>query len=158
MGRSVGSGPLFCTSSCFLCPSSSLCYTSFWFSAKNVQKKCTLPEVQMKQKRRAFQVLHFKCPSWRHGYQTRYSIVVCHWAMKPTEPSTDDPPFGSCMTPLSCSCYWAWLLVNPSLLVEDYEAFVCLLWTNIMATVILSWCPNGISFWKSLTQNWQIFS
>ena len=37
------------------------------FSAKNVQKKCTLAEVQMKQKRRAFQVLYFKCPSWRHG-------------------------------------------------------------------------------------------
>ena len=30
---------------------------------KNVQKKCTHPEVQMKQKRRAFQVFHFKCPS-----------------------------------------------------------------------------------------------
>ena len=37
-------------------------------SIEKGQKKCTLLEVRFKQKRRVLQVLHFKCPSGRHGW------------------------------------------------------------------------------------------
>ncbi len=49
---------------CFLNPTS-LCWKG---EIEKGQKKCTLLEVRFKQKRKVLQVLHFKCPSGRHGF------------------------------------------------------------------------------------------
>ncbi len=43
-------------------------------SIEKGQKKCTLQEVRFKQKRRVLQVLHFKCPSGRHGHPGPYAV------------------------------------------------------------------------------------
>ncbi len=43
-------------------------------SIEKGQKKCTLLEVRFKQKRRVLQVLHFKCPSGRHGLSATPSM------------------------------------------------------------------------------------
>ncbi len=72
----MGSGPLFCTSSCFLYPSSSLCYTSCWGAS--------FPHLLMFRWSR--KEGHLKCPSWRHGMQPRWENLLAGWPNMKLQP------------------------------------------------------------------------